>query len=94
MTALGLGRRYDAEIEAGLDEAYQSFLERHRKREGAQAAKRARLGLPMETQSGDEDDSGDEEDASFQEVSDNEVSFLHCKATTYTNPVSEMKHCC
>eukprot|EP00884_Botryococcus_braunii_P011521 jgi/Botrbrau1/2036/Bobra.0047s0016.1 len=62
--------RYDAELEAGLDEAYQSFLERHRKREGALAAKRARLGQPVETQEEDEVDSGHEEEASFQEASD------------------------
>jgi hypothetical protein len=61
-----------------LDEAYQSFLERHRKREAAQAAKRARLGIPSDLREDDDLDEDAEDEALFQEVSDKEVRLLCC----------------
>jgi hypothetical protein len=78
-------RRYDAEVEAGLDEAYRTFLQRHKKREAALQAKRARLGLEGELPQ-ESDGSDDEEkpatvtDEGFEDFSDGEkVSIPYVK---------------
>lgn len=67
-----MGRRYDQEVEEGLEEAYQSYLERNRKRAAAVEAKRARLAVP-----GEDDDVAAPDAAAAErplpELSDEEV---------------------
>ena len=58
-----LRRRFEAEREDALEEAYQSYLERQGQRRAAQRVKRARLGKSGDLPEEDAETDGDDEAA-------------------------------